>query len=260
MRGYTRLPARHAEGPLPHARRRARPVRRLDLRHDAAAVRLHARRGHLAHRRLASSCRPARARGHARHDRSAWCEILKTHPRGDAASSSSAAARRRAAWRCARRRCSSISCPRPSARCRRRRLKTIISDKLADVPDIRSWFVNERGERELSFSMLSQRRRRAERTPSRKLESALRQRAGLPQRRRRPPRSTGRSCASCRSSTPRPPRRRAERDRRDDPRRHHRRHRRQPRQVQRRRPAGADPRAARGGRAQPTCCGCRTCA
>jgi hydrophobe/amphiphile efflux-1 (HAE1) family protein len=36
-----------------------------------------------------------------------------------------------------------------------RRLKTIISNKLADIPDTRAWYVNERGERELSFSILS---------------------------------------------------------------------------------------------------------
>jgi len=36
-----------------------------------------------------------------------------------------------------------------------KRIKTIISNKLADVPDTRAWYVNERGERELSFSMLS---------------------------------------------------------------------------------------------------------
>jgi HAE1 family hydrophobic/amphiphilic exporter-1 len=34
-------------------------------------------------------------------------------------------------------------------------IKAIISDKLAEVPDTRAWYVNERGERELSFSMLS---------------------------------------------------------------------------------------------------------
>lgn len=36
-----------------------------------------------------------------------------------------------------------------------KQLKTIISNKLADVPDTRSWYVNERGKRELSFSILS---------------------------------------------------------------------------------------------------------
>jgi hydrophobic/amphiphilic exporter-1 (mainly G- bacteria), HAE1 family len=36
-----------------------------------------------------------------------------------------------------------------------KQLEEIISQKLADIPDTRSWFVNERGERELSFNMLS---------------------------------------------------------------------------------------------------------
>jgi HAE1 family hydrophobic/amphiphilic exporter-1 len=36
-----------------------------------------------------------------------------------------------------------------------KQLKTIISNKLADIPDTRAWYVNERGERELSFSILS---------------------------------------------------------------------------------------------------------
>jgi hydrophobic/amphiphilic exporter-1 (mainly G- bacteria), HAE1 family len=36
-----------------------------------------------------------------------------------------------------------------------KQLQTVISAKLADVPDSRAWYVNERGEREMSFSMLS---------------------------------------------------------------------------------------------------------
>ena len=36
-----------------------------------------------------------------------------------------------------------------------KQLEEVISQKLADIPDTRSWFVNERGERELSFNMLS---------------------------------------------------------------------------------------------------------
>ena len=140
-----------------------------------------------------------------------------------------------------------------------KRLKTIISNKLADVPDTRAWYVNERGERELSFSMLSQRRRRA--GPCRpEARERVAPRAGLPQRRRHRrhrPAGAARDAEIRRRGTPR---RGAERDRRDDPRGHHRRHRRQSRQVQRRRPPGADPRAGRGERAQPTCSGCRTCA
>ena len=36
-----------------------------------------------------------------------------------------------------------------------KQLKGIIATKLGDIPDSRAWYVNERGERELSFSMLS---------------------------------------------------------------------------------------------------------
>jgi hydrophobic/amphiphilic exporter-1 (mainly G- bacteria), HAE1 family len=36
-----------------------------------------------------------------------------------------------------------------------KRFKAVISQKLAEVPDLRAWYVNERGERELSFSILS---------------------------------------------------------------------------------------------------------
>ena len=83
----------------------------------------------------------------------------------------------------------------------------------------------------------------------RKLEGALRR---CPASRTSPPtpRSTGRSCASRRSSSrPHASASRRGKIAETDPRRHHRRHRRQPRQVQRRRPAGADPRADRRGRA-----------
>ena len=52
-------------------------------------------------------------------------------------------------------------------------IKIIVSDKLATVADTRSWFVNERGERELSFSMLSQNGEDLN-TAVRKLEGALR--------------------------------------------------------------------------------------
>ncbi|HVJ76347.1 MAG TPA: efflux RND transporter permease subunit [Hyphomicrobium sp.] len=36
-----------------------------------------------------------------------------------------------------------------------KQLQSIIAAKLADIPDSRAWYINERGERELSFSMLS---------------------------------------------------------------------------------------------------------
>ena len=57
-------------------------------------------------------------------------------------------------------------------------IKTIISDKLADIPDTRAWYVNERGERELSFSMLSHNGEELN-DAVRKLEGALRQVPGF---------------------------------------------------------------------------------
>jgi multidrug efflux pump subunit AcrB len=57
-------------------------------------------------------------------------------------------------------------------------IKTIISSKLSNVADSRAWYVNERGERELSFSMLS---RSGEELNDavRQLEGALRQVPGF---------------------------------------------------------------------------------
>jgi HAE1 family hydrophobic/amphiphilic exporter-1 len=57
-------------------------------------------------------------------------------------------------------------------------IKIIISDKLAEVPDTRAWYVNERGERELSFSMLSHDGEELG-DAVRKLEGALRQVPGF---------------------------------------------------------------------------------
>jgi hydrophobe/amphiphile efflux-1 (HAE1) family protein len=59
-----------------------------------------------------------------------------------------------------------------------KRLKTVISNALADIPDARAWYVNERGERELSFSVLSN-DGEALRTSVGRLESALRQVPGF---------------------------------------------------------------------------------
>ena len=59
-----------------------------------------------------------------------------------------------------------------------KQLKAILSEKVADLPDIRAWFVNERGERELSFSILS-RDGEALADAGAKLESALRQQPGF---------------------------------------------------------------------------------
>ncbi|MFN3624197.1 MAG: efflux RND transporter permease subunit [Hyphomicrobium sp.] len=57
-------------------------------------------------------------------------------------------------------------------------LKIIIADKLADAPDVRVWYVNERGERELSFSILSHDGEELG-DAVRKLEGALRQVPGF---------------------------------------------------------------------------------
>ena len=45
--------------------------------------------------------------------------------------------------------------PKTDRKLTQKQLKTIIAAKLSDIPDSRAWYVNERGERELSFSMLS---------------------------------------------------------------------------------------------------------
>ncbi len=57
-------------------------------------------------------------------------------------------------------------------------IKTIISNKLAEVPDTRAWYVNERAERELSFSMLAHDGEMLNEAV-RKLEGALRQVPGF---------------------------------------------------------------------------------
>lgn len=45
--------------------------------------------------------------------------------------------------------------PKTERKLTEKQLKSIIAAKLADEPDSRAWYINERGERELSFSMLS---------------------------------------------------------------------------------------------------------
>ena len=55
-----------------------------------------------------------------------------------------------------RRRSSSGWCRRPSASCTQKQIEgDDLGAQLADIPDIRAWYVNERGERELSFSLLA---------------------------------------------------------------------------------------------------------
>ncbi len=59
-----------------------------------------------------------------------------------------------------------------------KQLKGIIATKLAEIPDSRAWYVNERGERELAFSMLSRNGADLDSAMGR-LEGALRQVPGF---------------------------------------------------------------------------------
>jgi len=59
-----------------------------------------------------------------------------------------------------------------------KRLKAILSEKVSDLPDLRSWIVNERGERELSFSILSKDGENLAAAGA-QIESALRQQPGF---------------------------------------------------------------------------------
>ncbi len=68
--------------------------------------------------------------------------------------------------------------PKSDRELTQKQLKAVISAKLADIPDIRAWYVNERGERELSFSLLSADGRQLTEAVAR-LEGALRQVPGF---------------------------------------------------------------------------------
>ncbi len=46
--------------------------------------------------------------------------------------------------------------PKTERNLTQKQIKSVLADKLATVPDTRSWFVNDRAEREMSFSILSQ--------------------------------------------------------------------------------------------------------
>ncbi|MEQ1576787.1 MAG: efflux RND transporter permease subunit, partial [Hyphomicrobium sp.] len=59
-----------------------------------------------------------------------------------------------------------------------KQMKSILAEKVANIPDLRAWFVNERGERELSFSILS-RDGEALATAASQIESALRTQPGF---------------------------------------------------------------------------------
>ena len=247
MRGLRRFPACHAQGPLPHARRRPRPVRRLDLRDDAAADRLHARRGHLARRRLGRVCRPARRWKIRASPPTRWPRSSRPSRRSRACSCS-AAARRPAGSRCARPRCSCTSSPKTERALPQKTIKTHhLRQARRDARHARLVRQRARRARAVVLDAVAQ-RRGAERRGAQAGRRAA-PGAGLQERRRRRLDRPAGAARRAEVRRRRPPRRRPEQDRRDDPRRHHRRHRRQPRQVQRRRPPGADPRADRRGRA-----------
>ena len=63
--------------------------------------------------------------------------------------------------------------PKSERKVTQKTLSSIISAKLAEVPDARAWFVNDRGERELSFTMLAADGDKLDESVSR-LEGALR--------------------------------------------------------------------------------------
>ncbi len=149
--------------------------------------------------------------------------------------------------------------PKAERNSRQKDLKVVIAAKLAAVPDIRAWYVNERGERELAFSILAKDGAALDDAVAR-IEARMRKVPGYlnvassgsldrPELRVTP------KLDGCRRS-----RHHARGDLGDGARRHHRRCRRQSRQVQRRRPAGADPRAARRGRPAPISATSRPCA
>ncbi len=178
MRGYLGFLRGDAQGPLSDARRRARPVRRLDLRHARCCRPASCPTRTPRASSSPSSCRRDR-RSRTRAPRpTRWSSSSKTIPEVASVFVLGGTHADRAAWRCASRRCSCTSCPRPSATLPQKTLKIIISDKLATIPDTRAWFVNERGERELSFSMLSHDGEDLN-NAVRKLEGALRQVPGF---------------------------------------------------------------------------------
>ena len=70
--------------------------------------------------------------------------------------------------------------PKNKRKLTQKQLKSIIAAKISDIPDARAWYVNERGERELSFSMLSRSGDDLNAAIG-KVEGALRGVPGLPQ-------------------------------------------------------------------------------
>ncbi len=64
--------------------------------------------------------------------------------------------------------------PKTERAIRQKEFKAVVAERLAEVPDIRAWYVNERGERELAFSIMSRDGDKLEEAVAR-LEARLRQ-------------------------------------------------------------------------------------
>jgi multidrug efflux pump subunit AcrB len=135
--------------------------------------------------------------------------------------------------------------PKAERTARQKDLKVVIAQKLASVPDVRAWYVNERGEREMAFSILSKDGAALEAVA--RIETKMRKVDGYLNVATSGSLSRPELTRAAQARAGGQPRRHARGDLGGRARRHHRRCRRQPRQVQRRRPAGADPRAARRG-------------
>ncbi len=68
--------------------------------------------------------------------------------------------------------------PKTERKLSQKKLKPLIAARIADMPDVRAWFVNERGERELAFSILSKNGDALSAAVS-KIEAAVRQLPGF---------------------------------------------------------------------------------
>ena len=204
MRAYTGFLRVTLRYPLPDTAGRHRPVRRLDLEHIAAADRLHPGGRRRAHRHLAGTAAGRDARRH----RAAPTDDSRPHPEEHAGSTLGLHHGRHLADRRQPRGAPGDSAGHADAQeqrvnSRQKQVEGEISRRLADVPDIRSWYVNERGERELSITVMGNDGTRSSDAVA-SLEAAMRREPGFAnvggQRRR----WTGRKSASCPAWT-RPP-------------------------------------------------------
>ncbi len=249
--GLHPLPRRDAALALDHAAGGLRRVLCLDLVDAAACRPASSRRGCGAHR--------ARGRAAARRDAGDSAAEdgrgREAHPRAPG-SVAGAGHRRLVTHGPAEVRKAAVYVqltPKTERKKTQRQLEAEIAAKVAQVPDLRAWYVNERGERELSVTLVGTNLVNLSKVTA-EVEGAL----------RRDPRfrnaaaiaaSSGRRSSSRRASRrPRasasPPTRS-----RSGPRRHDRRRRAGARQVQCRRPADPDPRAGGRGCAQrPALC------